>query len=345
MKILFNSRDNLFDNIGGDTIQILKTREYLERLGLSIDINVPFSTKKYDLIHFFNTTGRFNDIYNKCKKYKSYGYPIVLSPIYWDSKIIWKYYNGYNFKSRFKIYLNRYLSSLMNFIDNKQMSLMKLADILLPNSIIEKELLIKKFGLSKNKFHIVYNAVDKMFFNASAEHFLDKYGYNNFLLYCGRIEPRKNTHSLLKAINDTDLMLIIIGQYSTKDGYFSHCKKIANNNVEFMGHMSQKELISAYAAANTHVLPSFYETPGLSSLEAAAAGCNIVSTNVGSPQEYFHDLAYYCDPGDIDSIKYAILKSYGKNKNNNLRNLVMKYSWENAAKETLKAYNNILNKN
>ncbi len=56
-------------------------------------------------------------------------------------------------------------------------------------------------------------------------------------------------------------------------------------------------------------MPSWFETTGLSSLEAAAMGCNIVITRKGDAYEYFGDYAYYCDPESPDSIFKAIEKA------------------------------------
>ena len=49
------------------------------------------------------------------------------------------------------------------------------------------------------------------------------------------------------------------------------------------------------------------ETPGLSSLEAAAMGKNIVVTTKGDTYDYFEDYAFYCEPDDIESIKNALM--------------------------------------
>jgi len=57
MKVLFIVRATLLTNKGGDTIQIQKTAEYLNKAG--IQVSIKFSNEKidystFDLIHFFN---------------------------------------------------------------------------------------------------------------------------------------------------------------------------------------------------------------------------------------------------------------------------------------------------
>ena len=68
-------------------------------------------------------------------------------------------------------------------------------------------------------------------------------------------------------------------------------------------------LRSAYAAARVHALPSWIETCGLVSLEAALAGCNVVVSTAGHELEYFRDLAYYCDPANPASIRRAVVQA------------------------------------
>jgi hypothetical protein len=109
--------------------------------------------------------------------------------------------------------------------------------------------------------------------------------------------------------------------------------------VTFLDSLPREELASAYAAAKVHALPGWFETPGLSTLEAAAAGCNIVTTDRGTAREYFGDLAWYCDPRLVESIRSAVLAAYQAPRADRLRELVReRYSWPRAAESTLEGY-------
>ncbi len=93
-----------------------------------------------------------------------------------------------------------------------------------------------------------------------------------------------------------------------------------------------------------HVLPSWFETTGLSSLEAAAMGCNLVITRKGDTEEYFGDMAYYCEPDDISSIREAVLNAYSAPKNPKLKDHILEnYTWNKTAEQTLNAYKTVLN--
>ena len=92
-----------------------------------------------------------------------------------------------------------------------------------------------------------------------------------------------------------------------------------------------------------HVLPSWFETTGLSSLEAAAMGCNIVITKKGDAFEYFENDAYYCDPQSPDSIFQAIEQASSNDVPHGLSSKVLnQFTWEIAAKRTMEVYVELL---
>jgi glycosyltransferase involved in cell wall biosynthesis len=68
-------------------------------------------------------------------------------------------------------------------------------------------------------------------------------------------------------------------------------------------------------------------------------GKNIVVTTKGDTYDYFEDYAFYCEPDDVLSIKNAIDDAYNSQVNPKLKQKILeKYTWEQTAVETLKAY-------
>lgn len=74
MKVLFQSRKTLFTAPGGDTTQVLKTREFLEKLGVSVDVSIELQpdVSGYDIIHVFNLM-RPQDLYLQVENAKNTG--------------------------------------------------------------------------------------------------------------------------------------------------------------------------------------------------------------------------------------------------------------------------------
>jgi glycosyltransferase involved in cell wall biosynthesis len=130
--------------------------------------------------------------------------------------------------------------------------------------------------------------------------------------------------------------------------YLEWCWRHGPKDLKIIEHLPPKRLRSAYAAARVHVLPSWIETCGLVTMEAALADCNVVVSIAGYELEYFRDMAYYCDPADVDSIRQAVVEAYGNyardgEQRRRLKELILQeYSWIRAAEATHQAYRRVL---
>ncbi len=97
--------------------------------------------------------------------------------------------------------------------------------------------------------------------------------------------------------------------------------------------------------AKVNVLTSWIETPGLVSLEAAYASCNIVVSDKGSVKEYFGNYAYYCNPADSNSIKKAVLKAFTSEYDIEFKKHIQKnFTWKSTAEQTYNVYKKYLKK-
>jgi glycosyltransferase involved in cell wall biosynthesis len=115
---------------------------------------------------------------------------------------------------------------------------------------------------------------------------------------------------------------------------------LAADNIQFIPHLSQKDLLKYYASAQVHILPSWFEVCGLSSLEAAAMGCRIVITKKGYAADYFKENAIYCEPESPLSILESIEQACS---NDTWKPLTYSYSWQSVAEELTVMYKRILN--
>jgi glycosyltransferase involved in cell wall biosynthesis len=223
---------------------------------------------------------------------------------------------------------------------------MSIADVLLPNSHAEASILTKKFKADPKKIRVVHNAVESTFADANKNIFIQKYGWKDFVLFVGRIDYRKNLLPLIKACKELDYELVIIGSPAgdTDTRYYDVCKKEAGKKTHFLPGMpyGSDMLKSAYAASHTIALPSWFETPGNTVMEGGLAGANVVTTAVGSCEEYFGDLALYVNPAKYEDIKSKIKQSMEQGKSLNVRKHLLKnFTWEKHAEKTLRAYKEI----
>jgi glycosyltransferase involved in cell wall biosynthesis len=357
MKVLMLSRATLFSAPGGDTVQITSTAKHLQKLGVEVDIRLANDKKieyaKYDLLHLFNLIRPNDFLYHTTRARK----PFVLSTIYVDYSEFEKYNRKGVLKIPFKLlnkYHIEYLKTVARYFVNKEKivspeywwlgqkramkRLAKEAAMLLPNSLSELRRLEEDLAI-KNRFEIIPNAIDPQKFK------LAKASRSREGVICvARIEGLKNQVNLIKALNGSGLSLMIIGKVSPNHKrYAEQCKALAGSNVSFIDHIPQDELLEYYSKAKVHILPSWFETTGLSSLEAAYMGCNIVVSPKGDTQDYFRDMAIYCQPNDINSIRQAVITAYNQPYCNKLRECIEKeYTWEVAAAKTYDAYKNCL---
>lgn len=353
--MLYISRPTLFSSPGGDTIQMLKTKEFLERdYDVSIEVQPEsdaINYKNFDLIHFFNII-RPNNILPHIKS----GIPYVVSPIFVDYSEYDQQVRGGVF-ARLSRFIGKdnteYIKSLARWIKNSEypgsfyylthgyrksiQKILKNCSVLLPNSESELLRLISDYRFN-GEVAIVPNAVDTTFFKEKIEG--DKQG----VVCVARIEGRKNQLNLIKAIKQTDLQLTIIGNASPNhQQYYNECKNEANDQISFIDHIAQEELLKHYQKAKIHAMVSWFETTGLSSLEAAACGCNIVVSDKGDQRDYFKDEAFYADPGNVNSIKKALLAAEKVKKSELLIHKIReKFTWQKTAEQTFRAYKRVL---
>lgn len=333
--------------MGGLQIQMLRTKEHLEKLGVSVKLFDPFHDKLEDFDIFHNFGSYEYEIVPITTMAKGKNIPIAISPVYWVSSFRGKLINlGTKLLGIFR---NSCITSLTTLV-NPPKYLFSLADIILPNSKLEAEHLIHHFNIDRKKMFVVHNGVERRFLHGDPNIFIQRYGIEDFVLFVGRIgDERKNVLGLIKAMNNTDIPLVIIGAptTTTENYYYNIYKEEAHDNIHFLGHIDHDSelLTSAYSAAKVFALPSWAETPGLATLEAGLAGCNIVITNRGSTTEYFKNFATYCHPNSVKSIRNAIVETYNKEKSEELRNHILdSYTWEVVAKKTVEAYELIVNK-
>lgn len=358
MKVLFIARADLFIYPGGDTIQMVNTAKSLRKLGVEVDIKLSserVAYEHYDLAHFFNIIDP-EDILGHAMACKI---PYLISSIYVDYSEFDKNYRKDLIGKLAKIFPSNtieYLKTLVKvLLKGEKVSsfwffllghkgsikyILNHASYILPNSKSEYKRLVKDFGIEK-PYEVVVNAIDNELFQWNAN--MQQKDANK-VICVARIEGGKNQLNLIKAVSDKPFQLFIIGKASNNQRAFvDECHKHATHNVKFISHMSQKELLQYYSQAKVHILPSWFETTGLSSLEAAAMGCNVVIADKGDVREYFGDLAYYCEPSSPESIAAAIELALNSPVNKALQEKILKeYTWEKAAEQTLAAYKKVL---
>lgn len=221
----------------------------------------------------------------------------------------------------------------------------KINAFVVPSSFTLEKL--REYGIPENKlFHI------PTFFNLKEDNPMVE--YKPFILFVGRIEKQKGVMTLIKAFENTDYNLKIIG--FSNDGYEDELKnylKDRKHNIEFLGRKSFEEIIPYLKSCLCTTVPSeWYDNFPNVILESFAYKKAVIATNFGSLPELVHDnqtgLTFkYADIQDFkEKIKYMFeheseAKLMGENGYNQI---LSSYSPVQHYNQLMKLFNQIVKK-
>lgn len=356
MRVGMIARATLFNVPGGDTTQIMETAAGLRDLGADVEIclsDAVIDYSRFDLLHYFNII-RPADVLRHSRRSSL---PYVVSTVYVE-------YGHEDSPGSLRYRLRNslgpdgveYLKALARRVKNGErmgswkymlrghrqavQTVAKGASTLLPNSESEFRRFVAAYGVNR-PYRVIPNGVNTSLVDAAYQS-LEMYA--GAVLCIGRIEPLKNQLRLIQALKGSGLRLFIHGKPAPNHlGYYQACMDAAGPDCQIGPFLSGADLYQVYASAKVHVLPSFFETTGLVSLEAAAMGCNVVVTRRGDQPDYFGDHAWYCEPDDLQSIRQAVSEAWHAPRDPAFRQeILQKYTWKRAAEETYAAYLEVL---
>ena len=237
----------------------------------------------------------------------------------------------------------------------------KRADHIITISNSAKEELVKILGINEDKIDIVSPGVNYDIFNARINTDIKKIvkqKYNlpdEYILYLGTLEPRKNISSLIKAFinlkKEKKILekLVIVGKKGWN--YENIYKIIHDNNMEdeiiFTGYVDENEKPAIYQMSKLFVFPSLYEGFGIPVLESMASGVPVIVSNTSSLPEVVEDAAILVDPQKVKDIETSIYKVL---TNKELRIELIekglkqskKFTWENSANKLCEIYDKVV---
>lgn len=201
-------------------------------------------------------------------------------------------------------------------------------DMVIAVSQSTKKDIIELLDIPEKKIKVIYEGVGEDFqpqSSAKIEKVKRKYQIKGDYLLAFTGPARKNLERIKKACKG--LNLFVIGDPFTP----------------------QEDLPSLYSGALCLVYPSLYEGFGLPILEAMACGCPVLTSNISSLPEVAGQAGLLVDPLDVEEISRGINEIINnKEKRKELIKKgfaqVKKFSWEKAARETLKVYQEMVKK-
>ena len=176
-----------------------------------------------------------------------------------------------------------------------------------------------------------------------------------FILAIGSADPRKNIKTLVRAYGLLPIelrsryRLVIVWTHSRLAGeLLQEIQSLElTSQVQFLGSISNDDLVLIYNAAALFVFPSLYEGFGLPVLEAMACGTPVVAANNSSIPEIVGDAGLLVEAQDSQ----AMVNVIGQVLTNEVirSNLIKKglersahFSWTQCARQTIGAYKTIV---
>ncbi|HEY0380777.1 MAG TPA: glycosyltransferase family 4 protein [Candidatus Elarobacter sp.] len=353
MRALLVVRPDAHAKPGGDLVHAERTATALRALGADADVVAALAPdpRGYDVAHVF---GVFEPATARAQidAIKAHGAPLALSPIWLDLRAFFATAPHVQraLESRTAAEAERRLAKLHRVEPQlpwrgsiarnadlrlaAQRALVLAADVLLPASEVEAYLYGERLRVARVPFVVAPLGVDDDAF--AVERPRARAG----ILCAGRIEPKKNQAALLYALRDADVDVTLVG--GAHDArYLALCRRWATPRTRFVEHAPHADVVRMMASAAVHAHPSWLESPGLSSLEAAATGARIVAGDRGCEREYFGPDVDYADPADPATIRAAVLRALARgsrDRGDALERRLGAYTWRRTAEATLEAY-------
>jgi glycosyltransferase involved in cell wall biosynthesis len=230
------------------------------------------------------------------------------------------------------------------------------ASALLTISRFSKDAIIKAYNVPEKHVTVTYPGIGKQALSdlMTKAEITRKYRISkNYILSVGTLQPRKNYVKLIAAFSlflaknrqkFGRVQLVIVG----KKGWLfdeileAPAKYGVSDDVVFLNFVSDTDLAALYKSALCFVMPSLYEGFGLPALEAMSYGTPVVVSNVSSLPEVVGKAGVYVDPQRTESIAEGLLAAVrqrnlmqGRYRVKRGHEQVKKFTWENAARETL----------
>jgi glycosyltransferase involved in cell wall biosynthesis len=219
--------------------------------------------------------------------------------------------------------------------------------------------LLRVLKLQPENTHVVYGAAGDHFRPVTdpAELARLRRAYalpEQFVLYVGTVEPRKNLSRLVKAVallrrRGRPVTLVIGGPWGWAMGDFTRQINALGleRQVRFLGYAPDEDLPGLYSLATVFAFPSLYEGFGLPPIEAMACGTPVLTSNSSSLAEICGAAACLVDPADEESIAAGLAclledPELRAELGRRGRAQAARYSWKRAADETMRIYQSVL---
>jgi len=200
------------------------------------------------------------------------------------------------------------------------------------------------YGTSVDKIERIYHGVDNAFFGFDKNK-KSKFEISPYFMFVGNRGGYKNFLLALKAMSllpkNFNLVAIGGGKFSKSEQKYISSLNLERQIVQFTA--TEDELAELYFKSIALIAPSRFEGFGMSSLEAMASGCPVISSTTEALVEIGGNAVLLFDPDDYEHlselmIEVFINKEVRQTLKHNGRERASNFSWFECARNTANFY-------
>ena len=335
MKVLFDCHVPSLLAHGGEQIQAVNTVKALREIGVDAGfVNWWDPSQTCDVLHFLGRVGEFYSGFARRK-----GVRFVMGDLLAAQ-------TNRNWWQRLPHWGLRQLDRVIGGEIGRQYgwTSYRNADAVIALTSVEALFMRRMFAVDPERLHIIPNGVEDEFFPDPKSKIQNP--KSPTLLCTGTVTPRKRVLELSKAAVEAQVPIWIVGKpYSETDPYFLEFLKVQRASgglIRYEGPVEDRgRLAEVYRDARGFVLLSTMESHSLSAIEAAAAGCPLLLSDLPWARASFGDSASYCPVSATQSETARALKRFYEQAPR-LPSPPKPLTWREVAVELEKVYRAIL---
>ncbi|RXA20928.1 glycosyltransferase family 1 protein [Methanosarcina sp. MSH10X1] len=257
--------------------------------------------------------------------------------------------------TEFKIKLKNHDLKSLVYVPNYILTpyIMRSADVIIVNSFMIRDLFVTKY--KARNIIVIPNGIDSSWSSNSNSKLKKNEKNTKYLFYHGRLDPEKGVELLIKAfsnvlkVTNENIKLFIGGNGKQRNYLEKLCNNLKiENDVTFLGNLSQTEIKFYLSIADIAVYPSILDGFSLSVLEAFSIvnGPVIYSNKIGIDdfvrKSGFEFYTFNPSIEEITSMISKILKNdYDKKIFLRQKEFASHYTWDRIVNEYIKVYQDL----
>jgi len=210
------------------------------------------------------------------------------------------------------------------------------------------DILVKDFLVHHKKIEVIYEGTSNVFYKEVDTEVLKKYSIiKPYILFCSTIEPRKNLELLIQAFKNGNFQkqynLVIVGKVGWNFKKLNQIFKTTGGLI-YLGFVEEQDLRKLFSMSEVYVNPSIIEGFGLPIIEALKCGAKVICSDIKIFNEVGGNYVQYFDPYSVNDLITKLNNTLVSKNINCLpdQNYFQKFSWQQAAKNTMNYYENLI---